>query len=79
MAAYNWIVIIFSVLCYGLLYGATYDVISNMHDSAYVGDTEAQTGVNIVWLAWKYSPVAVLFAALLYGYMAGQKPSGGRY
>lgn len=74
MAAYNWIVIIFTVLGFGLLYACTYDIVSEMHDHAYTSDQEALTGVKIVWLSWKYSPIVVLFSAILYGYMSGQKP-----
>ncbi|AKB78643.1 hypothetical protein MSHOH_2160 [Methanosarcina horonobensis HB-1 = JCM 15518] len=75
MAAWNWIVIIFTVLGFGLLYAATYDVVKDMHEHAYTGDAKAQTGANIVWLCWKYSPVAVLFACMIYGFTVAQKPT----
>ena len=77
MAGYNWIVICLAMGIFGLLYVATYDVMSTLHDSAYVGSVDAERTTDFIWLCWKYSPIAVIVIAFVYGYMSAQKPRKG--
>lgn len=79
MSAYNWIVILLALGGFGLLYYCVNPVITELHDSyvsknALVG--EALTANNVIWLCWKYAPIAVLAFGIIFGYMSSQKEGG---
>ena len=76
MGAYNWLIALLCIGIFGLLYSVTYDVVATGFDGAYTNTTEAQTTVNILWLGWKFLPVACIGAMFIYAYISGQKNEG---